>query len=63
MSHAETMMCDALMGMGVEALTCTSSSKPPAIAVHVLAEIYRPASRQFVEGMSVVNESANMLLN
>ena len=48
-----TCMCD---------WTCSSSSKPPAIAVHVLAEAPRPASRQLLQGMSVVNESANMPL-
>ena len=42
--------------------TWSSSSKPPATAVHVLAETPRPASRQLVQGMSVVNESANMPL-
>ena len=40
--------------MGVEAPTCSSSSKTPAIVVHVLAEIPRPASRQLVHGMSVI---------
>ena len=42
--------------------TCSSSSKPPAIAVHVLTETPRPASRQLVQGVSVVNKSANMPL-
>ena len=42
--------------------TCSSSSKPPAIAVHIFAETLRPASRQLVQGMSVVNKSANMPL-
>ena len=42
--------------------TCSSSSKPPAIAVHVLAETPRPASRPLVQRMSVVNKSANMPL-
>ena len=55
-------MCDVLMGMGAEVPTCSSSSKTPAVAGHVLAEIARPASRQLVQGMSVVNESANMPL-
>ena len=48
--------------MGVEAPTCSSSSKPPTIAVHVLAEIPGPASWQLVQGISVINESANMPL-
>ena len=37
--------------------TCSSSSKPPAMAVHVLAETPRPASWKLVQGMSVVNKS------
>ena len=61
MLYADTMMCDALMGMGVDAPTCSSLSKPPAIAGHVLAETARPASRQLVQGMSVVNESRSSL--
>ena len=55
-------MCDFLMGMGVGAPTCSSSLKSPAIAGYGLAEIPRPASRQLVQGMSVVSESANMPL-
>ena len=43
--------------MGVEAPTC-SSSKPPTIAVHVWSKTHRPASRQLVQGMLVVNKPA-----
>ena len=48
--------------VGVEAPTCPSSTKPPAIAVHGLVETPKSASRQLVQGMSKVNESANMPL-
>ena len=40
----------------------SSASKPPEIAVHVLAETPGPASRQLVRGVSIVNKSANMPL-
>ena len=42
--------------------TCSSSPKPPAIAVHVLVQTPMPASRLLVQGMSVVNKSENMPL-
>ena len=45
--------------VGLEAPTCSSSSKPPRTAVHVLAEAPRPTSKQLVQGMSV-NKSTNI---
>ena len=44
--------------VGVIAPTWSSLSKPPALAVHVLAEAFR----QLLQRMSVVNMSANMPL-
>ena len=51
-----------MSGVVVEAPTCSSSSKSPAVAVHGLVETPRSASRQLIQGMSVVNESVNMTL-
>ena len=48
--------------VGVEAPTCSSSSKSPAVAVHGLVDTPRSASRQLVQGISVVNESVHMTL-